>query len=291
MSQENPYTAGLSSIMSSWMKMAADNWGQSGNPWSTPFSSAEKKEKRSSRSQDSLESLLKTWRMVSSTVGRPENLQANLAGMGELPNILMQLARVSLEGVNRLQEKMLDKTGQSSGRTSLNLDSFDEQFFEEWKTLYESEIRKYFNIPQLGLMRFYQEKFNQTADKYNVLQSATAEFMFVLSKPFETSVKALQDQILEQTEKNEWSADAKESYNHWIAILESDFMKLMKSPEYLKALGRVLSAQAEFSGARDEVIQDMAANMPFAGRKEMDELYQELYQLRKRVRELEKVKK
>ncbi len=52
----------------------------------------------------------------------------------------------------------------------------------------------------------------------------------------------------------------------------------------------VISAQASFSSARDEVIQDMASNLPFAGRNEMDELYKELYQLRKRVRELEKNK-
>ncbi len=204
MAQENPFNADLSSMMSAWMKMASDSWGPSQNIWTTTFSAEDKGSKRTSRSQDSLDSLLKTWRVVSSTMGTPENLQANLAGISELPSVMMQLAKISMEGMNRFQERVLNKVSQTSGSSkSFNLDSLDERFFDEWKTLYETEIRKYFNIPQLGLMRFHQEKFNQTADKHLVLLSAMAEFLFVLSKPFEESLKTLQDQLVEQSENNE----------------------------------------------------------------------------------------
>lgn len=292
MAQENPFNADLSSMMSAWMKMASDSWGQSQNIWSTPFTAEKEGPKQSSRSQDSLDSLLKTWRMVSSTMSSTENLQANLAGISELPSIMLKLAKISMDGVGRFQERVADKVNQSPGKNrSFNLDGMDERFFDDWKTLYETEIRKYFNIPQLGLMRFHQEKFNQTADKFQVLQTAMAEFIFVLSGPFEASLKKLQDEIVEQSENSEWSGDTKETYNRWIALLEADFAGLMKSPKYLKALERVLSAQASFSSARDDVIQDMASNLPFAGRNEMDELYKELYRLRKRVKELEKERK
>lgn len=272
------------------MKMAADSWGQTDSAWSNPFQQTRQSSGRTSRSRDSLDSLLKTWRMISSTMGKPENLQANLAGLEELPQVMMKLACISLDGVNRLQESMYSKVNMTSGRTVFNFDTLDERFFEEWKTLYETEIRKYFNIPQLGLMRFQQEKFNQAADKFQVLQTTMAEFTFILSKPFEASMKTLQDQLVEQSENNKLSGDAREIYNRWIGILEADFTKLMKSPEYVKSLGRVLSAQAAYSRTKDDIIQDLAANMPFAGRREMDDLYKELYRLRKRVRDLEKEK-
>jgi poly[(R)-3-hydroxyalkanoate] polymerase subunit PhaE len=292
MVQENPFNADLASMMSTWMKMAGDSFGQSSQAWPNPFSGKTGEsgaEKKPSRSQDSLDALLKTWRMVSSTMGSPENLQANLAGVSELPAIMMQLARISVDGVTRLQERTMNKVNRSSGSSgAFNPDSLDERFFEEWKTLYETEIRKYFNIPQLGLMRFHQEKLNQTADKYQVLQTAMAEFMFMLSKPFESSFKTLQDRLLEQSEKNEWPGDTKELYNKWIPILESEFAHLMRTPEYLSALERLLAAQSAFKSVKDEVIQDMTSSLPFVGRSEMDELYKELYQLRKRVKELEK---
>jgi len=288
MAQDNPFTADLSAMMSAWMKMASNSWEPSHSPWSSPGGKPEKGSKRAGRSQDSLESLLKSWRMVSSTMGKPENIQANLAGIGELPSILMQLARISMEGINRLQEKMLEKAGRAPSSAPFSLEGLDERFFDDWKTLYETEIRKFFQVPQLGLMRFYQEKINSTLDKHQMMQTAMAEFIFVLSRPFEDSLKILQDQLVEQSENNEWPGDGKETYDRWIAILEAEFARLMKSPEYLKVLGRVLSAQASYSRARDEVIQDMASSLPFAGRAEMDELYRELHRLRKRVRELEK---
>lgn len=281
MAQQNPFHLDLAEMMSSWMKLASDAWGQTSQDW-----------KKTSRSQESLDSLLKTWRMMSSTVSQPESIQASLTGVGEIPAAMMRLAQVSLEGVTRMQQRAMDKMSQTTRSSpSFDFDGLDERFFDEWKTLYEQEIRKYFNIPQLGLTRFYQEKVNRAADRFQVLQTALAEFVYVLSKPFEASLKKLQDDLLEQSENQEWSVDTKEAYNRWIGILETEFMHLMKSPEYLKALQQILLAQSSFSAARDEIIQDLAGNLPFAGRKEMDELYKELYQLRKRVRELETQKK
>jgi len=291
MTEENPLNFDIASIVSTWMKMTDDSWGDV-SKFITPLSGAKKSPtngKKTSRSQDSLESILKTWRMVSSVMQSPDNLFANLAGIGELPGVLMKLAQTSVEGISRFQNRMQDKISQAADHRGIfDFDSFDEGFFDDWKQLYETEIRKYLNIPQLGLTRFYQEKFAQVVDKHQLLQSALGEFIFILFKPIEESMKTLQDQLAEQSEGPGISGDAKETYQQWISILEADYALLLKSPEYLRVLGKVLNAMTDFSQVKDEIIQDMASGLPFPGRKEMDELYKELYRLRKRVRELEK---
>ena len=291
MTQENPLNFDMNAILSTWMKMSNNSWGDMNNVF-TPFSESKKgagNKQRTSRSQDSLDSILKTWRMVSSAMNRPDSLNANISGIGELPAILIKLAQTSVEGITRFQNRVQEKMTQAADHRGLfDIDGFDEGFFGDWKQMYEQEIRKYLNIPQLGLMRFYQEKVGQAVDKHQLLQSAMGEFMFILFKPIEASMKTLQDQMAEQPDDAEWAGNAKEIYRKWIAILEADYDKLLKSPEYLSVLGKVLKAMTDFSNIKDDIVQDLASSLPFPGRKEMDELYKELYRLRKRVKDLEK---
>jgi polyhydroxyalkanoate synthase subunit PhaE len=291
MTQENPFNIDMNAILSTWMKMSSDSWGDM-NKMSTPFSGTERKaggKQRSSRSQNSLDSILKTWRMVSSAMNQPDSLNANLSGIGELPSVLMKLAQNSVEGISRFQAQVQDKMNRAADHKGLfDFDNFDESFFHDWKQLYEQEIRKYLNIPQLGLTRFYQEKLAQAVDKHQLLQSALGEFMFILFKPIEESMKTLQDQLADQSEPAEWAGNAKETYQQWIGILETDYNQVLKSPEYLNVLGKLIKAMTDFSNVKDEIVQDLASSLPFPGRKEMDELYKEMYRLRKRVKELEK---
>ncbi|NQU63982.1 MAG: hypothetical protein HQ517_06825 [SAR324 cluster bacterium] len=290
MNEENPLNFDMNALLSTWMKMTTKPWGDLDKMFTTS-SKAEKKAggKQSSHSQDSLESILKTWRMLSSTMNSPDNLSANLDGIGELPNVLLKLAQTNIDGITRFQNRVQDSMNQAADHKGLfNLDALDEGFFDDWKQLYEKEIRKYLHIPQLGLTRFYQEKINQAVDKHQLLQSVMSEFLYILFKPMKESMKTLQDQLAEESEAEGLNSNAKETYQKWIAILESNYARLLRSPEYLQLQGKVLNATTDFSEIKDEIIQDMASGLPFPGRKEMDELYKELYRLRKRVRELEK---
>ena len=65
-------------------------------------------------------------------------------------------------------------------------------------------------------------------------------------------------------------------------------MVLFKSPEYVEILGKTLESMSKLTKSRNEVLEDMLAEVPIPKQKEMDDLYQELYLLKKRVKTLEK---
>ena len=69
----------------------------------------------------------------------------------------------------------------------------DENINRIWTDIYEKEFRQFFQIPQLGLMRTYQEKANQAVDKYNLFQSTLSEFLSLLGLPFTRSVQVMQE--------------------------------------------------------------------------------------------------
>jgi polyhydroxyalkanoate synthesis regulator phasin len=74
----------------------------------------------------------------------------------------------------------------------------------------------------------------------------------------------------------------------WLKILEGHYMTLFKSQEYTQALGKTLGSMEEFTMARQELLQDALQSLPVATDKDMDELYKELYELKKRIKQLEK---
>jgi polyhydroxyalkanoate synthesis regulator phasin len=66
-------------------------------------------------------------------------------------------------------------------------------------------------------------------------------------------------------------------------------MTLFQSSEYTKTLNKTLHSMSEFSEAKKELLQDTLLYMlPVPTQKEMDELYKEIYLLKKRIKELEK---
>jgi polyhydroxyalkanoate synthesis regulator phasin len=98
----------------------------------------------------------------------------------------------------------------------------------------------------------------------------------------------LQEQVEEMADRGEMPDDSKTLYQLWIKILEGHYMKLFQSPEYVETLGKTLDTMAEFSSAKNEVLEDFLGTFPIPTQSEVDALYRELHRLKRRIRELEK---
>jgi polyhydroxyalkanoate synthesis regulator phasin len=64
-------------------------------------------------------------------------------------------------------------------------------------------------------------------------------------------------------------------------------MTLFQTPEYGKTLGETIGVLAEFSEAKNALIEDMLQCLPVASRSELDDLAQQVYELKKRIRRIE----
>jgi polyhydroxyalkanoate synthesis regulator phasin len=106
----------------------------------------------------------------------------------------------------------------------------------------------------------------------------------------EKSFQVLQEKLTELADEGELPEDSKKYYQMWIKILEGHYMTLFQSSEYTQALNKTLDSLSEFSVAKKEILQDFMNMLPVPTHKEMDELYKEIYLLKKRIKELEKKK-
>ena len=282
-------------IMSEWMKAAAGFWKPLFFIWDDfgekADEAATKKDSNPSRLKESLKTTHKTWESVSSMMVEPETIESLFKGSGSLPVILMNLAQTGWTGFMHLQQKWLENAGRfGESAKSYTFENLDEDTLKVWSDLYEKEFRKYFNIPQLGLARLYQEKLLQVTDKYNLFQAHATEFFHMLYLPVEQSLKAMQVKLAELVDEGSLPEDPKTYYQMWIKMLEGQYMTTFQSEEYGRHLRKVLASIAEFSKAKKDVLEDTLNMLPVPTQKEMDELYKEIYLLKKKIRTLEKNK-
>ncbi|MGA8239333.1 MAG: poly(R)-hydroxyalkanoic acid synthase subunit PhaE [Desulfobacterales bacterium] len=282
-------------LLSAWIKTASDFWGSMLQSWpqtetdragSAP-SETDNKEK--SRSRESFETVLKTWQTLSSVAGDTGAMEA-ISNLGHvMPDVLLKMVRATWQGVFNLQQQWIEKAGRIGQSTqAYSFENLDEEVFRAWTDVYEKEFRQFFYTPQLGLTRIYQEKFNQAADKFNRLQAVFGEFMTIFYMPIEKSFKVLQDKVAKMAETGELPEDYNAYYRLYIKILEGRYMTLYKSPEYLSVMGKTLTALQEFLMARETITQDVLKGLAVPTQKDLDELYREIYILKKRIQKIER---
>ena len=291
-SEENP-TFDQESMLNAWIRSASDFWGTMLQTWTrrpdAPSSEAPVDSRSRSRSQESFESVLKTWRTLSSVTNDPGASEA-ISNIGRaFPEILQKVVQAGWQGVFHLQQQWLEKAGRiGSASKAYDFDSVDEETFRTWTRIYEEEFRQFFNVPQLGLMRVYQEKINQTLDKFYLFQTTFSEFLYLFYLPMDKSFKLLQEETGKMAESGDFPDDYNIIYKLWIKILEGQYMSLYQSPEYVETMAKTLQTLEQFLAARESVMQDVLKSMAIPTQDDLDELFKEIYQLKKRLRILEK---
>jgi polyhydroxyalkanoate synthase subunit PhaE len=287
----NPFD--MTAMFDTWMKSMDGLWrfmGGAVNAAPTPEPAKDGASQRATpKAQQTIAATLKNWQTMSTAISSPESIAAILKGSGAMPEMLSQLAQTSLAGFMELQQNMIQQLSRLGDSVeAYQFEDIDENIFRLWTDIYEREFRRFFQIPQLGLMREYQEKACQAADKFNLLQSNLAELMRMLGLPFTRSMQVMQEKVIELAEKGELSDDTRAYYQMWIKVLEGHFMTLFQTPEYVETLARTVNALADFSSARNAALEDMLGMLPIARKAEMDDMARDLYELKKRLRRLEK---
>ena len=219
----------------------------------------------------------------------PENTSTTAKSMTALPEIILKMAKSGWDASFQLQKNLVEKTVKIGQRTeAYNFDNLDHETFRALADIYEKEFRPYLQVPPLGLMRFFQERFNTVLDKKNIFEATIAEFLSILYIPMEKASKVLQEKIEKMTKEGTPPKEAKEVYNIWIKILEGHYMNLFKTDLYLNSLHSTLNKLEDFLVAKDKAMRDFLMLFPVPTNQEMDDLYKEFHLLKKRVKELEK---
>jgi hypothetical protein len=293
MNQDQQDTARPEFLLGAWMKTATEFLGSMAKVWQPPFTTPQKssspQESDKARPQEMWDASLTMWQTMISAYSAPETMDAAAKGMHALPEIVLKMAKAGWEGYFQLQQQWLEKAGRIGSKTeAYKFEDLDKETFRAWLEIYQKDFGQFLNIPQLGLTRSYQEKINRAVDKFNLFQVEAAEFLYLLYLPVEKSLRVMAEKFQELSQEGNLSENFKDYYNMWIKILEGHYMTLLKSPDYTRALSKAINSAEDFIAARQELLSDALKTFHVPTEKDMDELYKELYQLKKKVKDLEK---
>lgn len=238
----------------------------------------------------SWEPAMQTWQTFADQVNNKDMFD-NLAGnRKEGYEAIQKLFRSGLDGVSFFQNRWVE-TAQNIGnifKENKQRDDGKLDAFKLFNDIYKKEISRIFSVPSLGLSREYQQRMKAMMDKSNVFYGALMEFTYFLYVPFEKSFKIMQDTLAELAEEQRLPDDTNEYYRMWIEQLEKHYMVLFQSSEYIEALDKVVGAMSDFRAAQQLIIQDYFKMFGVPVDKDLDELYKDIYLLKKRIRNLEK---
>jgi polyhydroxyalkanoate synthase subunit PhaE len=291
MPQDNNQNKETDFLFPPWLKTSFDTWSKLAQtkPNTEDDHGQKSQTGAGNRFSEQWQKNVKLMKSFSQTMSEPESTAAVINAINTLPEIILKMAKSGWEAYFQTQQRILEKAGKIGQRVeAYNFDNLDQEVFKALTDIYEKELRQYFHIPQLGLTRFYQERFNELLDKQNIFETTLAEFLSIIFLPLEKSFKVLQEKLQTMAQEGVLPKEAKENYAIWIKILEGHYMSLFQSKEYTDALHNTVDKLEDFILAKNQTLQDILQFLPVPTTKEMDELYKEFYQLKKRVKELEK---
>ncbi len=293
MTAEDKKESFTSDLMSIWMETAQKFWEATGGLTEAdqPGQAAKGKTdaKASSRTQESLEAVMNSWKTATDMAKDPDIAERLNKSFKTTPDLLLRMAESGWNTYFKMQQQWVEKMGRIQGSSkAYQFDHLDQETFQAWADIYAKELSPFLKIPKVGLFRFYQERADDTVDKFHRFQAEVGELFYLLMLPMEKSIYVLQEQLGQMAEAGELPTDSKAYYQQWIKVLEGHYMKLFQSENYGQVMGRTLGALENFTQAKDAVLMDLIGHLPIPTQNEMDELYKDLYHLKKRVRALEK---
>lgn len=297
MEESKPETTPSADFLQPWLNMMNQVFsgvfsGISGMQTGSTAGGSESTEGHARPSQEALMSIFKTWGTLSTAMSEPSAAGTIASGMATLPDIMSRFFQTGMKGFLQAQAQAAEKIKALGKHTeAYRFDNLDQDGIKVWSEFYDKEIRQYLKIPQLGLVRFYQERFNVAVDKYNIMNAKLGDFLQILMLPMEKSFKVLIEKIEEQVQLKKLPEDPHEHYRMWVKILEGHYMSLFKSSEYTRVMADTLTAFEDFISARNRIFTDAMQSLPIPTNKDLDDLYAELYHLKKRVKEMERANK
>ena len=288
MAKSNKDATGTESLMGDWMNQVMGYWENMAKAGTEAFGSHGMPGKtHQEKAWKSWEAGAKMFQMMMAFISKPETIEGMLKGLDAAPDLLTQLSRQSWEGYLDLQKQWTERAAKVGHQTkAYSFEDIDQDTFKSIRELYEKEFQKFLHVPQLGLTRFYQEKFNRLIDRHNLFQTALGEFLYMFYVPIEKTTGVMQEKLEEMAETGEIHEDFKVYYNMWIKILEGHYMTLLKSPEYAQVMDNTIKAFVEYKTAKEDFLCDMLQNLPIPTNRDMDALYKSFHILKKKFREL-----
>jgi hypothetical protein len=177
------------------------------------------------------------------------------------------------------------------GRLMSNMLPLDQQAFVEMYGNFYRYVRNavspLFKLSQ-GDEAAQAELLLNLSDKYALFIMKGAELQYSLYTSGVKAMEKLFESLQAKMKNNEEVSSFQSFFTEWANTNEKIYTELFNTEAYAKLQGELLKLDVEIRQAAERLMETYLKPFPIVMRRELDEVYQTNYELRKRVRSLEK---
>jgi class III poly(R)-hydroxyalkanoic acid synthase PhaE subunit len=184
-----------------------------------------------------------------------------------------------------------DATGQTLKSFPSLMEGRPEEFMKIFHTLFsafDSTVGRTFLVPEIGKDREKIELLLRSLDDLSVYLARKTEYehmMYVAGiRAYEKVIATVADKISRGEEFKKFD----EFFDLWLDVSEKAYYALFQTQDFSKKQGELLEAQLNVRQHFFKFMELYLYDFPIALRSEMDDLYKTIYDLKKKVKSLEK---
>lgn len=132
-------------------------------------------------------------------------------------------------------------------------------------------------------------EWSELADKMVVYNIKNAELQYMVYEKGTKVMEKIAETIINKQENGEEVGNVMALYQEWLNMSDAEFVSLFESNEYAELMAEVASLKMKLSKESDLLMEKSLAKLPVATRSEMEEMHKAIYDLKKQVRQLEKM--
>jgi hypothetical protein len=132
-------------------------------------------------------------------------------------------------------------------------------------------------------------EWNDISNRMMVYNIKNAELQYMIYSNGSKVMDKLAENIMQKIENGGEFASMMALYQEWLNISDKVYVGLFESDEYSKLMAEVSSLQLKLRKDIEIQLEKTLVGLPVATRSEMDEMYKTIYDLKKQVRQLEKM--
>ena len=171
------------------------------------------------------------------------------------------------------------------------MEGHPQAYMKTYHTLFnafDSTFGRIFHIPPVGKDREKVELLLRSFDDLSVYLAKYTEFQHTM---YVTGLAALEKviaTIIDKCNKGEDINEFDQFFDIWLDVNEKTYYDLFKSEEFSKMQGEMLETSLNMREHGFKLMELYLYDYPIALRSEMDDLYKTIYDLKKKVKNLEK---
>jgi len=132
-------------------------------------------------------------------------------------------------------------------------------------------------------------EWNDIANRIMVYNIKNSELQYMIYTQGSKVMDKLAENVVSKMEKGVEVNSMMALYQEWLGISDKTFVSLFESEDYSKLMAEVSAMQLTLRKEMENQMEKLMVGIPVATRSEMDEIYKTIYDLKKQVRQLEKM--